>query len=137
MKLLGLNDISHFIAKTSKGDLTLQLRKGEAEYRLILDAVPVDAEVHDELMELLFAEDVQMPKAGIVNFSGIDTLPYAEMPRESPLSKSIEKEARDVQHMTVEQQMSNNGISLETDASTHKNMVDSTPFGTQGSAEIL
>lgn len=58
MELLGLNEISHMVAKTSKGDLTLQLRKGEATYHLVLDAIPVDREIHEELMQLLYGADI-------------------------------------------------------------------------------
>lgn len=62
IKLLGVNELRHFIATTSKGDLTLQLRKGETEYRLVLDAVPLDEETNDKLMKLLYPIKVQEPK---------------------------------------------------------------------------
>lgn len=57
MELLRVMDISRLIAYTSLGELKLQLRKGEKEYKLILDAVPLEEELNKELMELLFAKD--------------------------------------------------------------------------------
>lgn len=55
MKLLGLTEIRHVIAHTNKGELTLMLHKGESaqNYRYVLDAVPTDDEVNDQLKELL------------------------------------------------------------------------------------
>lgn len=54
MKLLGLKEISHIIARTDKGELTLQLRKDEQaiNYKFVLDAVPLTEEDNDALKEL-------------------------------------------------------------------------------------
>lgn len=38
---LGVDSISHHIVKTSKGDLTLLLRKNENNYVVTLDTVPL------------------------------------------------------------------------------------------------
>lgn len=63
MESLGVTELRHFVAQTNKGELTLMLRKGETKYRLVLDAVPVSEEVHDELMPILFPEKkVEIPK---------------------------------------------------------------------------
>lgn len=54
MKLLGTTEVRHLIAHTSKGELTLMLRKGEpsSSYRFVLDSVPLEDEQNDELKEL-------------------------------------------------------------------------------------
>lgn len=57
MELLKITDISRMIASTPLGPLMLQLRKGEKEYRLVLDSVPLEEELNKEIMELLFAKD--------------------------------------------------------------------------------
>lgn len=54
MKSLGLKTINRIICNTDKGYLTLQIRKGEKNYHLVLDAVPLNEETNKELMGILF-----------------------------------------------------------------------------------
>ena len=54
MEQLKCQEVRHYIADTNKGALTLMLRKGETKYIFVLDAVPVEKDVHDELMAVLF-----------------------------------------------------------------------------------
>jgi hypothetical protein len=62
MELLKITDLSHIIAQTSHGPLSIQLRKGEHTYRFLLDSVPVTDETHDELMELLYPPKIVVPQ---------------------------------------------------------------------------
>lgn len=55
---LKLAYLSRVICFTDKGMLTLQLRKGENAYNLILDSVPLDKETNKELMDLLFKAEI-------------------------------------------------------------------------------
>ncbi len=54
MGLLKVNQLFHNIANTDKGDLTLRIGLGGtgADYRFVLDAVPVSAENNKILMDL-------------------------------------------------------------------------------------
>ncbi len=54
MELLKVSTINRIICSTDKGMLTLQIRKGDKGYHLVLDAVPLDKEKNDELMSILF-----------------------------------------------------------------------------------
>ena len=54
MDLLHIAEIRRVICNTEKGFLNLVLRKGESEYFLTLDAVPLDKETNKEVLELLF-----------------------------------------------------------------------------------
>lgn len=54
MKLLKVSTINRIICSTDKGMLTLQIRKGDKNYHLVLDAVPLDKEQNDALMTILF-----------------------------------------------------------------------------------
>jgi hypothetical protein len=51
---IGVEYITHPIAKTNKGSLELMLRKGEnaINYRFMFDSVPVEDELNDQLKEL-------------------------------------------------------------------------------------
>ncbi len=51
---IGVEYITHPIAKTNKGSLELMLRKGETskDYRFVFDSVPLEDEENDELKEL-------------------------------------------------------------------------------------
>lgn len=51
---LKLKTLSRFICDTDKGTLKLQLRKGENTYHLVLDSIPLEKELNEELMGLLF-----------------------------------------------------------------------------------
>ena len=62
MQLLGVNVIRHNIADTNKGQLTFQLRKGETEYEFVLDAVPVEKELQEELMNVIFPPQQVIPQ---------------------------------------------------------------------------
>ena len=52
MKVLKISEISHILAKTNKGDLTLKLRFGEKDYKFFLDAVPMEDKENKELIKL-------------------------------------------------------------------------------------
>lgn len=54
MRLMKVETLSHVIATTNKGTLTLSLSKGgtENDYRFILDAVPYDDKTNKELLTL-------------------------------------------------------------------------------------
>lgn len=54
MKKLDVSTINRLICYTDKGILTLQIRKGDNQYHLCLDSVPLEKEVNKEIMELLF-----------------------------------------------------------------------------------
>lgn len=60
MRALKLTDISHLVAKTSKGDLMLKLVYGGlgADYRFVLDAVPMDNIDNKTLLEWYFDEKI-------------------------------------------------------------------------------
>lgn len=84
MELLKVMNISRLVAQTSLGDLKLMLRKGEREYNLVLDAVPLEKELNREMMELLFAKEKvpQVKKTlDITYFPGKDTLPTVAHPK--------------------------------------------------------
>lgn len=57
MRVMKLYSISHLIANTDKGTLTLTLVKGgnENDYRFSLDAVPYDDKTNKELLQLFYA----------------------------------------------------------------------------------
>src|SRR6185295_12468239 len=59
IELLDMKELSRVIAHTDKGILTLQLRKGENTYHLVLDAVPVEKALNKELMDLIFPAKTQ------------------------------------------------------------------------------
>lgn len=73
MELLKVTDISRMIASTPLGPLMLQLRKGEKEYKLVLDSVPLENELNKELMELLFAKDM-VPQVKKDAFKGLEDI---------------------------------------------------------------
>lgn len=56
MRVMKINSISHLIANTDRGTLTLTLAKGgtENDYRYALDAVPYDDKTNKELIELFY-----------------------------------------------------------------------------------
>ncbi len=56
MRVLKINAISHLIANTDRGVLTLTLAKRgtENDYRYALDAVPYDDKTNKELLELFY-----------------------------------------------------------------------------------
>lgn len=54
IKALDLKTINRLICTTDKGTLTLQIRKGEFNYHLCLDSVPLDKETNKKLMSILF-----------------------------------------------------------------------------------
>lgn len=62
MEQLKCQEVRHYIADTNKGALTLMLRKGETKYIFVLDAVPVEKDVHDELMAVLFPVKDPVPQ---------------------------------------------------------------------------
>ncbi len=54
MDLLKLNEISRVICDTNMGTLKLRIRKGEKEYRFVLDSVELDKNTNKEVFELLY-----------------------------------------------------------------------------------
>ena len=52
MKVLKISEISHILAKTNKGDLTLKLIFGEKDYKFFLDAVPMEDKENKQLIKL-------------------------------------------------------------------------------------
>lgn len=58
MKLLDLKEIRRVICNSDKGYLNLVIRKGEKEYHLTLDAVPLPKELNKEIMDLLFPKEI-------------------------------------------------------------------------------
>ena len=56
MRVMKINSISHIIANTERGVLTLTLEKNgtENDYRYALDAVPYDDKTNKELLELFY-----------------------------------------------------------------------------------
>lgn len=63
MKLLEVSTINRVICHTNKGVLTLQIRKGETNYHLVLDAVPLLPDLNKELMDILFpAKPQEVPQ---------------------------------------------------------------------------
>lgn len=62
MKNLELKTINRLICTTDKGVLSLQIRKGEQNYHLCLDSVPLNKELNKTLMDLLFpVSKVEIP----------------------------------------------------------------------------
>ncbi len=61
MSVLKVNEISHIVASTDKGNLVVRLRKGEKgkDYRFVLDAVPFDDKVNKEIMALIGKQVVE------------------------------------------------------------------------------
>lgn len=53
-KTLDLKTINRLICYTDKGTLTLQIRKGDTQYHICLDSVPLDKNLNKQLMDLLF-----------------------------------------------------------------------------------
>lgn len=51
MGITKTNSISHMVAKTDKGDLTLNIKKGDVAYTFCLDAVPYPSDVNKELLK--------------------------------------------------------------------------------------
>lgn len=63
MKILKVSEVRRLICGTEKGMLELFIRKGENNYALSLDSVPLDKETNKELMDLLFKpEDEKIPE---------------------------------------------------------------------------
>lgn len=72
MKILDLKEIRRFVCDTDKGHLKLLIRKGETNYHLVLDAVPLSKEVNKELMDLLFpAKQMDVPQVNKVAFNKV------------------------------------------------------------------
>lgn len=53
MRALKVDELKHVLCHTSKGVLTLNIRKGESErdYHFVLDAVPLTKEANKEMFE--------------------------------------------------------------------------------------
>lgn len=62
MEILELKEISRMICNTDKSYLTLKLRKGETNYWLYLDSVPLTKEDNKEVMALLFPPKIDVPQ---------------------------------------------------------------------------
>ncbi len=73
MNILKVHEISRIICETNMGVLKLQIRKGETEYRFLLDSVPLPKELHKEVYELLYAPEIPQ-----VTITPNITIPKAE-----------------------------------------------------------
>lgn len=62
MKALDISIIRRLICITNKGQLDLVIRKGENNYFLSIDSVPLEKEINDKLMDILFK--VEIPQVG-------------------------------------------------------------------------
>jgi len=71
-KALDLKTINRLICTTDKGVLSLQIRKGETNYHLCLDSVPLEKELNRELMVLLFPapKPLEVPQVNKANIVG-------------------------------------------------------------------
>ena len=58
MKKLDANNVRRPICNTNKGDLELCVLKGGTRYYLTLDSVPLEKELNDTLMDILFKVEV-------------------------------------------------------------------------------
>ncbi len=75
MEILDLSEISRVICNTNKSYLTLKLRKGEKEYWLHLDSVPLSKEDNAEVMNLLYPKVETVPQVNTIpshNMNGVD-----------------------------------------------------------------
>lgn len=59
MEALGITEIRHLIAHTNKGELSLQLRKGQSDYNFVLDAVPLTKAVNKEMMDIFYPKAIE------------------------------------------------------------------------------
>lgn len=62
MEVLDLKELSRVICNTDKSFLTLKLRKGEQQYWLYLDSVPLSKSDNKECMDLLFPPKIDVPQ---------------------------------------------------------------------------
>ena len=101
MRILDLKEVRRIICDTDKGTLKLLIRKGESEYHLELDAVPLLPSVNKELMTLLFPiPKMEAPKQ--VN---------KEMLKELGSDKKEPMSLREVSHPILEEDNKNGIIS--------------------------
>lgn len=71
--LLKLKSIKHYISGTDKGEIELELKKGESHYEWLLDSVPLtDKETTDELDRLYKNASVSGIKTPAYNQITID-----------------------------------------------------------------
>ena len=92
MKLLNASTIRRPICLTNKGALELCVRKGESNYFLTLDSVPIEKELNDKLMNILFKPEV--PQTILHNLNGkteTSTIPEMEKIIEKLPNKSYYK----------------------------------------------
>lgn len=74
MNLLKVNEISRIICETNMGTLKLRIRKGESDYKFVLDSVELPRELHKEIYELLYAPEIPYPDTGSVDLSKIKSI---------------------------------------------------------------
>lgn len=60
MTILDLKEVSRILCNTDKSYLTLKLRKGETQYWLYLDSVPLSKSDNKEVMDLLFPPKIEV-----------------------------------------------------------------------------
>lgn len=85
MSILKVNEISRVICDTNMGTLKLRIRKGETEYKFILDAVELPKDMNKELMEAIYPIVTKIP------ISGIDSFTSVSMPKVIKVEKSADK----------------------------------------------
>lgn len=54
MNILKVSEISRVICDTNMGTLKLRIRKGETDYKFVLDAVELPKDLNSELMEAIY-----------------------------------------------------------------------------------
>src|SRR4051812_48294758 len=58
MQILEVHEINRIICETNMGVLKLRIRKGEQDYKFVLDSVELPKEVSNEIYELLYAPEI-------------------------------------------------------------------------------
>lgn len=78
IKTLDIKVIRRLICQTDKGPLELVIRKGENNYFMSLDATPLDKEMNDKLMGILFKPEISTTNKQIPNKPLEETIPIVK-----------------------------------------------------------
>lgn len=114
MSILKVHEISRIICETNMGVLKLRIRKGEQDYRFVLDSVELPKELHKEIYELLYAPEI--PNVGAYKHVKTFTDDRNELNTEGTLVK----------------QLTWNGIPIKSDSKEAKILVDLNPAKPRG-----
>ena len=95
MELLKISEISRIICDTNMGTLKLRIRKGEKEYKFVLDSVELDKATNKEVFELLYpsiTKDLPLERVVMTsNLSDIQNSPVTRVyPRENSLKDIVD-----------------------------------------------